>query len=426
MHFGVFYEQQLPKPWRNGDEQRLFNESLEQIALADRVGVDYLWAAEHHFLDEYSHCSASDLLLAAAAARTSRIRIGLGIRQVIANYNHPARSAEVVATLDLLSNGRAEFGIGEGATRLELGGFGIPAKEKRAMSLEAAEQIANMLVMDPYPGYQGKSFSMPCRNVLPKPTQKPHPPMWMACTNRDTIKVAAQNGLGVLAFSFTDPEEASHWSRIYYDTIKSEECVPIGHRVNANLAMITAFSLHEDRDEAIARGQRNFEFFSYAMSALVREDTVPGRTQLWPRFVAERDTILETIRNADSGTMEGSLKSTPGIGTPADMVEHVRAMEEVGVDQLIFLQQAGRMQHEHICHSLDLFGRDVLPAFQQSRCERETRKARELAPYIKAAMKRKRPMQPLQDHQIPVVPASKPKLTENNQIQNNTPAAAAE
>ena len=184
------------------------------------------------------------MFLAAAAARTKRIRLGHGIRQVIPNYNHPARTAEAIAMLDLVSNGRADLGIGEGATRLELGGFNIPAKEKRAMSLEAAEQIANMMVMEPYPGFEGRSFKMPCRNVIPKPVQKPHPPMWMACTNRDTIKIAASLGLGALAFSFLDEAEARTWSRIYYDIIKSDACVPLGHSVNANIAMVSAFSLH--------------------------------------------------------------------------------------------------------------------------------------------------------------------------------------
>ena len=147
MKFGVFYELQLPKPWGPDDELRLVQDALTQVELADRLGIDYAWAVEHHFLEEYSHCSASEVFLAAAAARTQRIRLGHGIRQVIANYNHPARTAELIAMLDLVSKGRAEFGIGEGATRLELGGFNIPAKDKRAMSLEAAEQIANMMVM---------------------------------------------------------------------------------------------------------------------------------------------------------------------------------------------------------------------------------------------------------------------------------------
>ena len=288
MRFGVFYELQLPQPWGEGDEHRLFNEALDQIVLADRLGIDYAWAVEHHFLDEYSHCSAPEVFLAAAAARTQTIRVGHGIRQVIPNYNHPARTAEGLGSLDLVSNGRVDFGIGEGATRLELRGFGISAKEKRTRSLEAAEQIANMMVMTPYPGYQSDNFSMPCRNVIPKPLQKPHPPMWMACTNRDTIKVAASLGLGALAFSFVDPDEARTWSSLYYDIIKSDQCTPLGHAVNANIAMVSAFSLHAERAEAIRRGQEGFEFFAYALRSLVTSDTVPGRTDLWGEFQAKR------------------------------------------------------------------------------------------------------------------------------------------
>src|SRR5271170_6718373 len=166
MKFGVFYELQLPRPWHPGDETRLFHEALDQVALADQLGYDYAWEVEHHFLDEYSHSSAPEVFLAAAAARTKSIRLGHGIRQVIPNYNHPARTAECLATLDIISNGRVDFGIGEGATRMELGGFKIPAKEKRAMAIEAAGQIANMMALEPYPWFDGKYFSMPCRNVL--------------------------------------------------------------------------------------------------------------------------------------------------------------------------------------------------------------------------------------------------------------------
>jgi alkanesulfonate monooxygenase SsuD/methylene tetrahydromethanopterin reductase-like flavin-dependent oxidoreductase (luciferase family) len=402
MRFGVFYELQLPKPWNPGDEHRLFHEALDQVELADRLGFDYAWEVEHHFLDEYSHSSSPEVFLAAAASRTRSIRLAHGIRQVIPNYNHPARTAEMLATLDLVSNGRADFGIGEGATRLELGGFHISAKEKRAMSLEAAEQVANMMVLEPYPGFEGKYFSMPCRNVLPKPFQKPHPPMWMACTNRDTIRVAASNGVGALAFSFLDPEEAHKWAEIYYGIIKSEECVPIGHAVNANIAMVSSFSLHHDRAEAIRRGHEGFEFFGYALNALVAHDTVPGRTNLWGEYIEKRGgrtaEMMEAARNGGA--------NSSGIGTPDDMRRHLRGMQEAGVDQVIFLQQAGRNEHRYICESLELFAREVMPGFKSEVAAREARKQRELAPFITAALARKKWMKPLADEEVPVVKAS--------------------
>jgi alkanesulfonate monooxygenase SsuD/methylene tetrahydromethanopterin reductase-like flavin-dependent oxidoreductase (luciferase family) len=406
MKFGVFYELQLPKPWGPDDERTLVQDALAQVELADRLGVDYAWAVEHHFLEEYSHCSASDVFLAAAAARTKRIRLGHGIRQVIPSYNHPARTAEAVSMLDLVSNGRAELGIGEGATRLELGGFNIPAKEKRAMALEAAEQIANMMVMTPYPGFEGRSFQMPCRNVLPKPVQKPHPPMWMACTNRDTIKIAASLGIGALAFSFIDEAEARTWSQTYYDIIKSDACVPLGHSVNANIAMVSAFSLHEDRDEAARRGQEGFEFFRYAISALVTNDTVPGRSRLFEQFRKERggDTLDANPARAES--LASAFQQSRGIGTAAEFRAHVHAFEAAGVDQIILLQQAGRNRHEHICQSLELLARDVMPEFAPKAADRDRRKAEELAPHIEKALARKTRMAPLADADIPIVRAS--------------------
>ncbi len=402
MRFGVFYELQLPRPWNKGDERKLFHQALEQVTLADRLGYDHAWEVEHHFLEEYSHSSAPEVFLAAAAARTKSIRLGHGIRQVIPNYNHPARTAEGLATLDIISDGRVDFGIGEGATRLELGGFKIPAKEKRAMALEAAEQIANMMVLEPYPGFEGKYFSMPCRNVLPKPVQTPHPPIWMACTNRDTIKVAAQNGVGALAFSFLDPEEARHWSDIYYGIIKSDACVPLGHAVNANLAMVSSFSVHHDRAEAIRRGHEGFEFFGYALNALVAHDCVPGRTNLWGDYLQQRGNRTEDVIAA--ARRVGAYSS--GIGTPEDMRKHLEGFQESGVDQVIFLQQAGNNRHDHICESLQLFATEVMPEFKAEAAAREARKAEELAPYITAALKRKSWMKPLADHEIPVVKAS--------------------
>lgn len=415
MRFGMLYELQLPKPWDVNSEQRLVDEAIEQCVLGDKLGIDYAWSVEHHFLEEYSHCSASEVFLSAIAAQTERIKIGFGIRQVISNYNHPARTAEAVGMLDLISHGRVQLGIGEGATRLELGGFGIEAKRKRAMSLEASREIADMMVMEPYPGYSCEDWSLPCRNVLPKPIQKPHPPMWMACTNRDTIKVAAQNGLGVLAFSFLDPEEAKTWSSIYYDTIRSEECVPLGHTVNANIAMVSAFSLHDDHDEASRRGEDGFRFFEYAIGALVTDDVLPGRSALWEKYEARKaaraagENVTDAAYGGGAANPNRSMTRSPGIGTPTEFREHMQGFADVGVDQVVFLQQGGNNRHEHICESLELFSSQVFDDFAEGRDERERQKQEALAPYIEAALARRDTRPPMRDDEIDIVPASRPK-----------------
>lgn len=258
---------------------------------------------------------------------------------------------------------------------------------------------------------------MPCRNVLPKPVQKPHPPIWMACTNRDTIKEAARNGLGVLAFSFLDPEEAKNWSSIYYDIIKSEECVPLGHTVNANIAMVSAFSLHDDHDEASRRGEDGFRFFEYAVGALVTDDVLPGRSQLWDKFVArkaEREKGNEVVDTAYGGapvTPNRSMTNSPGIGTSDEFRKHMQSFTDAGVDQVIFLQQGGKNQHEHIRESLEKFNNDVYDDFAEGRDQREASKAEQLAPYIEAALARRETRATLTDEEIDIVPASRPKPT---------------
>jgi alkanesulfonate monooxygenase SsuD/methylene tetrahydromethanopterin reductase-like flavin-dependent oxidoreductase (luciferase family) len=387
MKFGIFYEHQLPRPWSEGRELQLFQDALDQVELADRLGIDFAWEVEHHFLEEYSHSSAPEIFLAAASQRTQRIRLGHGIVLMPPAYNHPARVAERIATLDLVSRGRVEFGTGESASRIELEGFGIDPTRKREMWREAVEQVARMLSEEPYPGHEGAYFSMPPRNVVPKPVQKPHPPLWLACSTRQTIHVAAQHGLGALTFAFVDPSEATHWVEDYYETFK-RECVPLGKAVNPNVAMVTGFMCHENEEEARRRGLQGFEFFGYALAHYYLFGAhVPGRTNIWETF-----------------TQNGLAIPAPpnGIGTPDQVRTHLQAFEGTGVDQVVFIQQGGNNRHEDICESLDLFAARVLPDFKAREAERERRKMEELAPHIERAFARKRQAapagEPLQVH----------------------------
>ncbi|MEQ9638550.1 MAG: LLM class flavin-dependent oxidoreductase [Alphaproteobacteria bacterium] len=393
MQFGIFYEHQLPKPWTEGDEQRLFQEALDQVELADKLGIDYAWEVEHHFLEEYSHSSAPEVFLAACSQRTRNIRLGHGIVLMPPGYNHPARVAERIATLDLVSNGRVEWGTGESSAALELHGYRVSVEEKRQMWREATEQAANMMVMNPYPGFQGQYFEMPTRNVVPKPVQRPHPPLWVACSRRETIHLAARAGIGALTFAFVDPAEAVKWVGEYYDIIKSEECVPIGHQVNANIAMVTGFSCHPDSAVALERGLDGFKFFGYALGHhYIFGEHTPGRTDIWANYEKAREHMP-------------SAGGRGGIGTPSEIAASLRQFADAGVDQVIFIQQSGRNRHAHICESLELFAAEVMPEFHAGEAERQARKQAELAPHIEAALARKPRMPALADADIPVVQA---------------------
>jgi len=376
MKFGIFIDLQLPRPWLDGAESQLFKEALEQVELADRLGIDYVWVQEHHFLEEYCHSSAPEVFLAACSQRTKNIRLGHGIVVMSPNFNHPARVAERLATLDIISGGRVDWGTGESGSRMELEGFNVDFVDKRPMWAEAVQETAKMMCREPYRGFRGKYFSMPPRNIVPKPLQKPHPPVWAACSNRDSLKLAAQMGMGALTFAFVNEEEAKFWVDEYYETFK-QHCTPIAQSVNPNVAMLTGFMCHEDDETALQRGHEGAQFFAYGLSHYWRDGThIPGSTSLWKNFKNKPVSHFEKMER------ERKKAGMRGIGNPRQLIQNFRALEEAGVDQLIFLQQSGNYRHEHICESLELFAAEVLPQFKERELKREQLRYKALAPHI--------------------------------------------
>jgi len=398
MRFGIFYEHQLPRPWTEHSEAQLLGEALEQIELADRLGFDYVWEVEHHFLEEYSHSSAPEVFLAAASQRTTRIRLGHGIVNVMPAVNHPARVAERIATLDLISGGRVDFGTGESSSAAELGGFLVAREEKRAMWQEQLDAVTRMLVETPFAGIDGEYVQMPPRNVIPKPLQKPHPPVWVACSRRETIHVAARNGIGALSFSFIEPEDAAKWVVEYYALIASEECVPAAFAVNANVAVVLPMMVAREEAEAIERGIDGAHFFGYALSHYYAGSAhAPGTTDLFAQFERRRDEagFARDIVRPDQAPLgvrllqEGMGSLRGAIGTPEQVLDLIERYEAAGVDQVIFILQAGRNSHEHICESLELFAEQVMPRFAAERDQREAGKAERLSGAMRAALERR-------------------------------------
>jgi alkanesulfonate monooxygenase SsuD/methylene tetrahydromethanopterin reductase-like flavin-dependent oxidoreductase (luciferase family) len=239
---------------------------------------------------------------------------------------------------------------------------------------------------------------MPPRNVVPKPVQKPHPPLWVACSRRDTILLAAEKGIGSLTFAFIDPEEAVHWVSDYEATL-AERCVPVGEQVNANVACVTPMMCALTEEEAVARGLEGGNFFGYSLGHYyIFGDHVPGTTDVWREFIERR------VEQGFSPDVEAALKEerlgakvasgdTTGLrgatGTPDQIREYLSRYEEAGVDQLIFVMQAGKNRHEDICEAIELFGREVLPEFKERDEAQVKRKTERLAPVIDAAMARK-------------------------------------
>ena len=421
MKFGLFYELQVPRPWEATSEHTVLQQALEQIEYAESLGIDYVWLVEHHFLEEYSHSSAPELFLAAASQRTRRIRLGHGIVQTPPPFNHPARVAERIATLDLLSNGRVDFGTGESSSEAELGGFLIDPADKRAMWEEGLRVALRCMTEEPFTGHAGRFLTMPPRNVVPKPLQKPHPPVWVACSRRETIQLAAEKGIGALAFSFFDPEEARHWVETYYATLERDG-VPIGDAVNANIACVTTFFCHRDESEAIARGVEGANFLGYSLAHYyIFGRHRPGVTDLWAEYQARRAEHgfdPEAVRAAAQSRERlgakvveaGSSGLRGAVGTPEQVRDYLRRYEECGVDQVILCSQAGNTRHEHVMESLELFAREVLPEFRERDERASAAKAERIAPLLDAVMARKtaadHPPLPAADYEIPALARS--------------------
>jgi alkanesulfonate monooxygenase SsuD/methylene tetrahydromethanopterin reductase-like flavin-dependent oxidoreductase (luciferase family) len=354
MKFGIFYELQLPRPWERDSELRLYHNALAQLELADRLGYDHAWEVEHHFLEEYSHSPAPEMFLAAASQRTQRIRLGHGIIQL--TTNHPARVAERVATLDLLSNGRVEFGMGESASITELEPFGRDMETKREIWEDGVRAVLPMF-RDGGFQYDGPHFKFPLRNVLPKPLQKPHPPLWVACSQLETIEMAGRRGMGALGFQFVSADAAHAWVHAYYNAITKRLDKLADYRINPNIALVSMFMCAETDEEARRRAD-GATFFQFALryygASQDRQRPPPGAVNMWDEYQAWKRANPEAAAKALAGGL---------VGSPETLRRKLRKFETSHVDQIILLNQAGKNTHAHICESLELFAKEVMPEF---------------------------------------------------------------
>jgi alkanesulfonate monooxygenase SsuD/methylene tetrahydromethanopterin reductase-like flavin-dependent oxidoreductase (luciferase family) len=367
MEFGLFVQAHVPRHEAEADPEgaehsRLMRE-LELAEACDRSGWKYVWSVEHHFLEEYSHLSASEVMLPYIAARTKRIHVGSAIYNITPPVNHPARIAERVAMLDHLSEGRFEFGTGRGSSSTEFKGFGIPDGDTtRAMYDEALPQILRMWKEERY-SYDGRFFSMPERTVLPKPYTRPHPPIWVACGSPSTFEKAARLGLGALCFSLGSPQDFAPLIEVYKKTIRHAE--PVGDYVNDNVACVTALVCLENgkeaRDVALRMGS------SYHTSLVFRYlDTFPRPAGVppWPQLIPE-PTAAQLEERIASGQRV--------VGNPDECARAVQLYADIGCDQLIFGVLASTQPQEVALRSVELFGRDVIPRFDHDPVHRTVR-----------------------------------------------------
>lgn len=355
MKFSLFYEMQISDPTRES-EARLFHECLEQAILADQLGYHCIWAVEHHGLYEYSHSSAPEIFLSFVAAKTRRIRVGHGVTLLPHRYNHPIRIAERIATLDILSEGRVNWGSGKSSSLVEQDAFENDKSTLHDQWLEAIGIIPRMWEEDVFE-HHGNFFEIPPTRIVPKPVQRPHPPMFAACTKPDSAAFVGRLGLGALNFAIGSDDYLTEKVEEYRAAVA--EAQPVGRSVTNHFACTPPTLVLDDDREACRFGFRGARFFSESLARYyLGGDRPVGRLPVPRGFMADDELAAAmALRN----TPDDSLNVM--CGDPVFAREYIQRFVEIGVDELICVMQLGTVPHEIVVRSIRTLGEKVIPHF---------------------------------------------------------------
>ncbi len=388
MKFGLLYEAQRPFDGNDVDWNSLYKETLDQCELADKVGFHNLWFVEHHFLMGFSGSPCPEVLFGALSQRTKNIRIGFGV-SILPNH-HPVRIAERAAMVDQLTDGRVEFGTGR-SNAYEQMGQGIDPRETRDRWDEAIRMLPQIWQSDEF-SWEGKFWNVPTRRVLPRMYQKPHPRMYLACTQTESFRLAAQKGIGVLSSASYAVDILAEHVKVYRDAIKDAD--PVGAFVNDFWGNnVHSFCGKDDLEAKELAAESMKTFFGpdkpYIQGRIGAYEElleawggIPEHLQAdFGRWLRQSDEAHQTqaaeagisldagpgaaraaIAQLDAGTL--SDRGVIIAGNPESCIKTVKMYEDIGVDQCMLIMQTETIPHERVMESIELFGKEVIPAFE--------------------------------------------------------------
>ncbi|MFZ3496271.1 LLM class flavin-dependent oxidoreductase [Streptomyces sp. 5.8] len=362
MDLDVLYEIDVPRPWRGAHphgqraaEQRAYREAVEQIRHADRMGFRTVWAVEHHFREGRSHCPAPEVLLGHLAGLTEQIRLGFGVTLTPFAFTPPQRIAEKVATVDVLSGGRVEWGTGR-STPMEQAAFGVDREKSRDDWREAIEIVTGMW-REEYFAYESERFTFPRRMVTPKPVQDPHPPAWMAATSPGSAEVAGGHGLGLLSFSIMQPLEAMAAQVAAY---RAAAATP-SPLTDVTTDRVAAYTLVHATPPRTAPGPRVWDSVAWWYSNLAQFTLEWELPHLSPEERERTFPLLTPILEGNVPVREFSDGDMILIGDAETIVTKAKRYADLGVDQLICYVQWGYLEHREILRTLEILGKEVIP-----------------------------------------------------------------
>ena len=353
-------------------ERQLFADCVDQAVFAEEMGFDRIWAVEHHSLKWYAHMSAPEIFLTWVAARTSRIRIGHGVVCMPFGYNHPIRVAERAATLDILSGGRLDLGSGRGATLQEMSLCGVDP-ERTYAEVEEALRIIGSVWKDEVFEWHGDLLDISPHEVLPRPVQTPHPPLFMACTKADTVRLAGEYGVGALVLGFSGPEEISHYHDIYRDTLAARTGDRfVSEQVNDHFTALCPTIVLDDGAEALRVGSRGQRFFAEAITHWYGSGPPPA-------LDTENDDNVAALHKDKERLIaklhEANIPVTPNTGSSFGLVDHaygdaehaiayVERLAAAGADEIMCCIQMGTVSQAVCMETIRQWGEKVIPYFR--------------------------------------------------------------
>jgi alkanesulfonate monooxygenase SsuD/methylene tetrahydromethanopterin reductase-like flavin-dependent oxidoreductase (luciferase family) len=390
MKIDLFNEIQDPRPWTEDHEHARFTQALEQAELADQLGYGCWWQVEHHGGEEFSLSSAPEIVLAAISQRTSRMRLGHSAVLAPGAINHPVRAAERAATLDHISGGRLEVGLTK-STAPEWRLFGIDAADVPDLTQEAFELIPKVWTNSRVT-HDGRFYQVNDVPVVPRPYQRPHPPLWQAATSPSSFEAAGKRGVGVLGCTLWESlEHVERMIGLYRDAIAA--CAnPVGATVNNQVAYFTFVHCADTDEQAMADGAAaaaawytvtSLTFFEAAAAfagrfaqeqQLMADPAGGGLTGKFLRDEAAAAIPPNDAQLAIAGVLQGepvpddklfaalNAQGSLIVGSPDTCREKIQAYADLGIDRLMTFQQVGGIPHDSVMRSIQLIG-GLIPDF---------------------------------------------------------------
>jgi natural product biosynthesis luciferase-like monooxygenase protein len=347
MKFGLFY--QLPcAPDQN--EVTRYHETMEQIVYADEIGFDSAWLAELHFNRPFSIMPSPFILATAIAQRTKRIRLGTAV--TLLPLQHPLRIAEDAATVDILSQGRLDFGVGRGTIAIHFQGYNVSRDESRERFEEALAIIERAWTQDSF-SFEGRYFQIPETAVAPKPIQKPYPPFRIAANSPETAAFAGERGYSIFVASPINPfPKLPEHIDIY-----REKFLAAGHE-NKKQNVAVLFPLYVAESDATIRQEVEPSFMHYFR-------TVSRQARLGQRDQSASYAYLKEVRKRMDAITWDEVDSTMALyGPPERCIQKIKAAHErCQMDQVIcWFNPGGLVPHRQVLDSMRRFAEEVIPA----------------------------------------------------------------